>query len=286
VLDTALDDQDGAPVWWCAPGSELPGGYRAWDRLGVGLRCETWLVWSVPLWCPAVLKLPRPHQVAHPRAARSLGREVAALEGNPHPALPRLYRDGTAAELPHIVIEYVDGPTLEEELGVNGPLEEPEVALLGAQLLTGLLALHHRGIAHVDVKPANVVLRDMRPVLIDFGSARRIGTPQPPRRPVGTPGYAAPELEDCAPITAGMDHYALGATLREALTGQLAFDPATGPARSPRLVGASALTRLVGALLEPNPADRPSTAEALTTFAGAVPADLRPWPVWVDVVAG
>jgi serine/threonine protein kinase len=287
VLSRDVDELDGAPVWSCAQGDELPGGYLAWERLGVGLRCETWLVWSVPLWCPAVLKLPRPHQVEHPRAARSLAREVAALGGDPHPALPRLYRDGTAADIPHIVMEHIDGPALDEELASSGALSEPEVALLGAQLLTGLLALHRNNIAHVDLTPANIILRDMRPVLIDFGAARRIGTPQPAGRLNGTPGYAAPELETGEPISAGMDLYGLGAILHEASTGRPTFDP-TYPAPErppPQALGHTPLAELVLALLRPDPAKRPYSHEALTTFAATVPEDLRPWPSWADPLA-
>ena len=287
MLSTDIDEQDGAPVWLCAPGSELPGGFLAWERLGVGLRSETWLVWSVPLWCPAVLKLTRPHQIEHPRAARSLTREAAALSGQPHPALPRLYRDGSTADIPHIAMEYIDGPALDEELTANGPLAEPEVALLGAQLLTGLVGLHRRGMAHVDLTPANIILRDLRPVLIDFGSARRIGRSQPIGRPIGTPGYAAPELETGEPISSGMDLYGLGAILHEALTGHPTFDPSyPGPERPPpQALGHSALGELVLTLLHPDPAKRPYTHEALTTLADTVPDDLRPWPTWADPLA-
>ncbi len=279
MLTTELD-VDGKPVWSCGQDTELIEGALAWDRLGVGLRCEAWLVWFVPMWCPAVVKIPRPHQIGQPRARRSLAREVAALGGNNHPSLPRLYRDGTEEARPHLVLEYIDGPALDEEPA----LDEPEVALLGAQLLTGLLALHQRGVAHVDVKPENVVLRDMRPVLIDFGSARHIGTPQPAGRPVGTAGYAAPELEASEPIAASMDLYSLGALLHEARTGRRTFDPALPAAERPPAppLGHSPLAELVLALLDPDPAKRPTPADALTTFADTLPEDLRPWPRWAD----
>src|SRR6266545_5999516 len=217
AIRTDFSDQDVAPVWSCPPGSELPGGFLAWKRLRVGSRCETWLAWSVALWCPAVLKLPRPHQIEHPLAACSLGREVTALRGHTHPALPRLYQDGTTADIPYLAMEYVDGPGLDEELRGIDPLPEPEVALLGAQLLSGLLALHRRGIAVVDLTPSAVILRDQRPVLIDFGSARRIGSHLPGA--AGAPGYAAPELDNGEPISAGMDLYSLGVILHQALTG-------------------------------------------------------------------
>jgi serine/threonine protein kinase len=144
--------------------------------------------------------------------------------------------------------------------------------------------LHHRGIAHVDVKPENVILRDLRPVLIDFGSARQLGTPQPSGRPVGTPGYAAPELEAGEPISASMDLYGLGALLHEARTGQRTFDPDLPAADRPppRPLGDSLLAELILALLDPNPAKRPTPAKALVTFADALPEDLRPWPHWAD----
>jgi serine/threonine protein kinase len=282
MLTTELDDVDGEPVWSCPQDTELTEGALGWDRLGVGARCEAWLVWFVPLWCPAVVKIARPHQVSHPRARRSLTREVAALHDNQHPSLPRLYRDGRHAALPHVVLEYIDGPALDEE--IPDPLDEPEAALLGAQLLAGLLALHHRGIAHIDVKPANVILRDMRPVLIDFGSARGIGSPQPPGRPVGTAGYAAPELEAGEPIAAAMDLYGLGTILHEAITGRPTFDPALPAADRPppQPVGSSALAELILALLRADPAKRPTPSEALTTFADTLPGDLRPWPTWAD----
>ncbi|HEU5472482.1 MAG TPA: serine/threonine-protein kinase [Actinophytocola sp.] len=277
MLTVRTDEHDGAPMWSCLQGSKLPGGFLAWDRIGIGPRYETWLVWSVPLWSPAVLKLPRPHQIHHPRVRRSLAREVAALSGNPHPALPRLYTDATGADPPFITTEYIDGPALREDIAANGPLDEDEVALLGAQLLTGLNALHQRGIAHLDIRPDNVVLRDMRPVLTDFGSARRIGAALPVGHPVGTPGYAAPELAPGARVTVGMDLYALGVTLLEALTGG---------APTAALPGNSELVGLVRALIDPDPARRPSTPRALTALATAVPDDLRPWPSWADPAAG
>lgn len=254
-----VDTEDGLAVWDWAEGCELPGGSFAIERLGVGHRCETWLVWSVDLWSPAVLKAARPHQIHHPRAVKSLRRETAALAGNNHPALPRLLADGTDDAIPHLLLEYVDGPTLTEELEENGVLTPEETALLGAQLLPALMALHRRGLAHLDVKPENVVLRDARPVLIDFGSARRIGSEQPPGHPVGTVGYASPEQEACAPVSVAMDLYSLGQTLAEA--------------------GAELPESLQG-LTAPEPGSRLTTSEALTALAETA-GDLRPWPEWL-----
>jgi serine/threonine protein kinase len=276
-------DDDGAPIGHYLPGDSLFGHCRAWERLGVGLRCETWLAWDMHRWCPAVVKFPRPHQLDHPRARRSLGREIAALAANEHPALPRLFEDGTHESVPFIVIEHVDGPAVDEEIAVSGAFTPLEVALLAGQVLAALRTVHARGLAHIDIKPANVLLRDGRPVLADFGSARAIGAEQPSGQPIGSPGYAAPELEAGAPIDATMDVYGLGLTLYEALTGETAFDTGLAAADRPVLAALppSDLGELITAMVAVDPASRPGVDEAIrrvgavTTAAGA-PA----WPEW------
>jgi len=267
-----VDTEDGLAVWDWAEECELPAGTLAVERLGVGHRCETWLVWSVQLWAPAVLKVARPHQLNHPRAVKALRRETAALADAWHPALPQLLVDGSNAPIPHILLEYVDGPSLADELDEHGALSEKEVALLGAQVLPALMSLHDRGLAHLDVKPDNIVLRDGRPVLIDFGTARAIGSPQPAGHPVGTVGYASPDQEACAPVSVAMDLYSLGQTLLEA--GDL-------NAQQPSSDLAILLTRLT----DTDPVLRGTTTDALITLAAAA-GDLRPWPTWLDKLAG
>ncbi|MFG1815411.1 serine/threonine-protein kinase [Kribbella sp. NPDC049174] len=263
-----VDTEDGLAVWDWAEGCELPAGTLAIERLGVGHRCETWLVWSVELWAPAVLKVVRPHQLNHPRAVKALRRETAALAGTWHPALPQLLLDGSDDTIPHLLLEYVDGPTLADELDEHGALPENEVALLGAQVLPALMTLHDRGLAHLDVKPDNVVLCDGRPILIDFGTARAIGSPQPAGHPVGTVGYASPDQEACTPVSVAMDIYSLGQTLLEA--GDLDAHQPT-----------SDLTTLLARLTDTDPVLRGTTTEALIALAAAA-GDLRPWPNWLD----
>ncbi|NIH84142.1 serine/threonine-protein kinase [Amycolatopsis granulosa] len=273
MSEAALDD-DGEPVWDMAEGAECPGRTRAVRRLGVGWRCETWLVWSVPLWCPMVLKLPRPHMREHPRAVRALRREVTALSGPPHPGLPRLITDGTAEPLPHLLFEYLDGPDLDDVLDEVGPLAGAEAALLGVQLLSAVAAVHREGLAHLDVKPGNVVLRDGKPVLIDFGSARALGSPQPPGHPIGTRGYTSPEQEACLTVSPGMDVYGVGATLHAVVTGHR---PGTGGQPCPPM--------LTG-LLATDPARRLDVSDAIAALLEWIPAEFRPWPEWADAYLG
>jgi serine/threonine protein kinase len=283
-VNVEMLDADGAPVSRYLPGDQLPGRLPAWERLGVGYRCETWLAWSPEMWGPAVVKFPRPHQLDHPRARASLDREVAALAGNLHPALPRLYEDGTGAPMPYLVFEHIDGIALDDEIDEHGAFAAAEVALLATQLLAALRTVHARGLAHVDIKPANVMLRDGRPLLIDFGSARVIGTTQPSGKLIGSPGYAAPDLEAGAPISAAMDVYGLGVALHEALTGDVAFDPdlAASERPTPPPLPATEVTDLVLRMLAADPGDRPDVDAALNTFADvAESAGHSRRPSWV-----
>lgn len=271
-----LDGEDGAPVWLYREGSPLPGGTLAVRRLGVGLRCESWLGWSADMWCPIVVKMTRPHHTRNRRTIRSLRREITALAGAHHPGLPRLLGDGTNESVPHIVAEYVEGPTLDEELDRSGPMDATAAALLCARVLAAVTSLHRRGLAHLDLKPANIVLGSRGPVVIDFGSTRRIGAQQPLGHPVGTAGYAAPEQEACHRISTTMDCYSAGSVLYEALTCE-----ATGPDHRFASLPPD-LCPVVTGLLEANPDRRMTTTQAMAALAEAVPLERRPWPRWAD----
>ena len=271
--NTDVDETDDLPVWSFEPSEAVATGLLAIERLGVGTRCETWLAWWVDLWHPVVVKLARPHQREHPRAVRSLRREADALARLGHPGAPRLLRDAAGATLPHVVLEYLDGPSLADLVDESGPLAVADVAVLGCQVLSVLLSLHSRGLAHVDVKPENVLVRDGRPFLVDFGSARTLGSLQPAGSPLGTPGYAAPEMEACEPISARMDVFGLGTVLAEALTGTPYPDGDPLPDTS--------LTPLAQRLLADDAGARPSAADALLALADHTGAE-RPWPAWAD----
>lgn len=275
-LPVGRDDQpdgDGLPVWAPTEGMILVPGIRAWRPLGVGHRCQTFLGWSTDRWAPVTVKIVRPHQVDHPRARMSLQREITALENNPHPALPQLYGDDLDHEAPYLVEQYLDGPDLDHLLG-SCRISTGSIIALAAQLLAALVPLHSRGLAHLDIKPANVIICNSRPVLIDLGSARRIGTRQPPGHPVGTEGYASPEMEACAPITASMDLYGVGATLAAALGRR-------------RWVGSrgTALGMLITDLTRADPLDRPTLERALERSSELASRRRRLWPSRIDQLA-
>jgi serine/threonine protein kinase len=238
--------------------------------MAVGELRETWLCWSVQLWSPAVVKVVRPGW-SHPRSTRALHREVAALRDQRHPAFPRLLADRTDAALPHVVVEYLDGPSLEEIIRGDGPLDAGDVARLGVLLLSAVRSLHAAGRAHLDISPDNVLLVDRRPRLVDLGAARPLGEQFRPGVRFGTRDFRGPELDGWpgGTVTAALDVYGVGATLRALL------DPATD--------ADGAVTELLARLTAPDPAARPSPEAAMATLvrhAGDGPE--RPWPPWAD----
>src|SRR5262249_47075821 len=210
------------------PGERICEGLFAWERLGEGTRTESWLAWSVPLWSHVVVKLPHDDQVNDRRAAIRLWREARTLRQLAHPGVQRLLDDGHRDQVPHLVLEYIEGPTLATMLEEDGPLTPGDVVRLGMQLAACLHYLHGRGLVHLDVKPGNVVLREGRAVLLDFDIARPAGQPAPQGRPPGTRAYMAPEQCLRAPANPGMDLFALGAVMYELATGRPSFprDPA------------------------------------------------------------
>jgi len=289
-------DIDPAPRY--GPGERICEGLFAWERLGEGTRTESWLAWSVPLWSHVVVKLPHEDQIDDRRAAIRLGREARTLRQLAHPGVQRLLDDGHREQVPHLVLEYVEGPTLATLLDEDGPLPAGDVVRLGMQLAACLHYVHGKDLVHLDVKPGNVVLREGRAVLLDFDIARPAGQPAPRGRPHGTRAYMAPEQCVRAAADPRMDLFALGTVLYELATGRPAFerDPSAGYCEFPQLLTAPARAQVlhpslpvtvdiaIHALLEKDASRRPQTAlETLQLLAAALPqGDDGTWPAFVD----
>jgi serine/threonine protein kinase len=266
---TVIDPDDGRPSWDPRPGVPLVPGLLAWDLLAVGHHRETWLCWSVDLWAPAVVKIVRPRW--RPEWTEALDREVRALGALAHPAVPRLLADGRHTPVPHLIVEYLDGPDLDDSLRSDGLFPAEDTARLGALLLGAVRALHAAGHAHLDISPYNVLLVDRRPRLVDLGSSRPLERWLEPGEKLGTDGFLAPELDGApgATVTPAMDVFSVGATLQHVL------DPAGE--------GADRLAERLAALTDPDPARRPGTDLAISSLVRCAGTGAsRPWPRWAD----
>ena len=285
-----------------APGTRLEE-FEIERTLGTGGFGVTYLAWDRSLDRRVAIKEYLPRDWGSRRADGSVGprsasdvqdyqwgldrflaeaRILAQLE---HPHIVRAHRVIPAAHgTAYMVMEYVEGRSLREELAAEGTLSETRVRHILGALTAGLEPVHAKGLLHRDIKPANVMLRlkDDTPVLIDFGAARQvIGQQSRSVTSVLTPGYAAIELYEThghqGPWT---DIYALGALAYVSLTGRLPED-ATSRVRNDRLrpLGETAggavsrgLAMAVAAALQVNESDRPQ--------------DLGAWRTLLDMPAG
>ncbi|HEX2098481.1 MAG TPA: serine/threonine-protein kinase [Rubrobacteraceae bacterium] len=207
---------------------------------------------------------------------RREGRTAARLS---HPNIVQVYDAGEdefdGRHVSYIVMEYVSGGDLEALLDKKGPLVEKELARIGADIASGLVHAHERGIVHRDIKPHNILIDSYgRPKLTDFGIARALDATQATRTGsyLGTASYSSPEQLRGGEITTKSDVYSLGCTLYQAAVGESPFSGSpievasqqlTKSPTPPRARGAAlseSLEALILASLAKDPADRPDAA--------------------------
>ncbi|MGW1839672.1 serine/threonine-protein kinase [Streptomyces sp. NPDC002067] len=204
---------------------------------------------------------------------------------------------------PVIVMELVDGPSLDDAVGRRGGIEPREMAAIGARVMDALDAAHRAGVLHRDVKPGNVLLDSSgRVVLTDFGIASIEGPGDGAETNltrsgelVGSLDYLPPERAQGMGPSPASDIWSLGMTLYAAVEGGGApfrrtsvystlTAIVTEPLPEPRRAGP--LAPVLHALMAKNPADRPDAAQAremLQAVAdgrdpGAVPVPGVPHP--------
>jgi serine/threonine-protein kinase len=133
---------------------------------------------------------------------------------------------GEAGGTSYLVAEYVAGGSLEDRLREEGALPIAEALRIGAEVATGLDALHRGGLVHRDVKPSNLMLyEDGRAAITDFGLAKgpAYTVLTKPGQVMGTLDYLAPELIRGEAATPSTDIYAFGCVVYECITGAPPF---------------------------------------------------------------
>ena len=202
----------------------LAGGrYRLERRLGAGGMATVFLAHDDELDRAVAVKLLAENLAGDEALRARFAREARMAARLAHPNIVAVFDAGEDGGQAYIVMEYVEGETLDEALRRRGPYSPEEAVDLALQACGGLEHAHAAGLVHRDVKPQNLLLRsDGTLKITDFGIARateasrltEIGTV------LGTAAYFAPEQAAGGEVTAAADVYSLGAVLYELLTGR------------------------------------------------------------------
>ena len=228
------------------------------------------------------VKVLAPDATPTPERRSRAEREALLLTRIVHPNVVQILYVTDVAGAPAIVMEWIDGPSLDERVGA-GTLPAAEAAALVADVGRGVAALHARGIIHRDIKPANVLLapaaggRRPTPKLVDFGLARPDADPGPAVTrdgiAVGTSSFMAPEQTGLDPalgqVGTAADIHALGGLLSWLLCGSAPFD-AKSTSESLRRAAAGEF-RPLGALVAGVPADLTPPRATVRRRSGGAP---------------
>ncbi len=190
---------------------------------------------------PMAMKIPRMSAGDGAETILSFEVELMILPTLTGPHVPRFVAAGDLSRLPYLVMEYIEGQTLEHWLELKTPLDPLQIARLGAAVARAAHSLHRQNVCHLDIKPANVLIRpDGRAVFLDFGLSCHAHYPdllaEEFRKAVGSPIWIAPEQVVGVRGDPRSDVFAIGVMLYQLATGETPFgEPATAAGMRQRL---------------------------------------------------
>ncbi len=227
-------------------------GFTLTERLPSGGMATLWRATHPDHDMPLVMKIPILDPGADVSSIVSHETEAMIHKRLSGPAVPRFVAAGDLARLPYIAMEFVAGVSLAATMRA-APLPTEEIARIGIAIAMALSELHRQKVAHLDLKPENVMLTATgTAVLLDFGLSRHAELPdllgEESSAPMGTAAYIAPEQVLGDRTDPASDIFALGCILYQMATGEEPFGrPATVPGMKRRLYHAPRPPRSVRA---------------------------------------
>lgn len=293
-----------------SPGQVLANRFRIVRLAGRGGMGKVYEARDIRLDRRVALKFLPEEFVLDRRTLERFEREARAIAALNHPHICAVYDIGTYDSWPFLIMEYVEGETLECRLR-KGPLPLEEVLRCGIEIAGALEQAHRHGVIHRDLKPANIMLTRAGAKVLDFGVAKvsektaSAGLQQPATTLtqdgaiVGTLQYMAPEQLEGKPVDARTDIFAFGAVLYEMTTGRKAFEGGSQASliaaimsAHPRSAAPGSLNPIVDKCLAKEPAGRFQSAGDLAwalKFVTAVPATVprtrSRWWLWIAIGA-
>ena len=253
------------------------GGWRINGRLGEGGFGTVFLAEKGAQ--KAAIKVIRNEFVQEDDARNRLATEAEVLSKLSDPSIGRILDSDLTGEFPWIATEFINGPTLDDKVRFEGPLEEVAWFNLAANIFHAIVSANALGITHKDIKPSNIILGETGNKLIDFGIAHISGQTRTAifgDREGSTP-FSSPEHFTIRP-NPKMDVFSAAATLAFAAKGTGIWNGENDLQlmRSinedvPNLDGLTENQyKFLSPLLEKNPSDRPSALEAHQNALGYI----------------
>jgi len=267
------------------------GSYKVLDQIGAGGMGVVFLAEHLAMKRQVAIKVLPADKAADHESRERFYREARMVAALDHPNVVQAYDIGQNGETHFMVMEYVDGESLEHMLRRRGPLPFRDAADYIAQSARGLQHAHERGLVHRDIKPGNLLLDKTGVIkVLDMGLARffeensNLTTEMCSGSVIGTADYMAPEQAvNSHDVDIRADIYSLGVTLYALLTGQPPYGNLTVPQKL-----------LAHHMREPNPIQdvRPDVPDELADIVmkmmakkpvdryqtpGEIDADLTDW---------
>ncbi len=252
---------------------------RCVGRGGMGVVFEAF---DQELQRAVALKMMSPALLVDVANSQRFLREARAAAAINHPSVVAIYAVSKVRDLPYLVMELIEGQSLQSLLQENPQLDVNTVVDVATQLAEGLSAAHEKGVVHRDIKPANVLVQNVtgNVKLTDFGLAYTVSENSLTQTGtlLGTPEYLAPEQIDGGNADHRSDLFSLGSLIYHLSSGQPPFagesvvatlrqvtTTALAPLSQANSDVPKWLSELVGRLHEKDPDDRIESAAAVAS---------------------
>lgn len=272
--------------FWVLDESDEPGtigrvgSFHLQSMIGRGGMGGVFKAWDEELRRVVAVKFIRQDLINDEYRSRFI-REARAAAAVTHPNIVAVHRIEECKGAPFIVMEYVEGRSLQQLIDSNTHFQPVQLLQMILQLTEGLQAAHDRGIVHRDIKPSNVLIEDGsdRVKITDFGLARFTSKEQALESlvedgPLGTPAFMSPEQVNGEPVDVRSDLFSLGCLIYAVVDRHSPFQGSHFAETATRILNTSPpplsashpripviLSKIVSRLLEKDPAERCQSAD-------------------------
>lgn len=206
-------------------------GWRVLEVIGEGSSGRVYKARQEETNVIAAIKFLKLNLQSDPTAVKRFQQEALAIKELNNASITALYDFGIMDDgTPFLIMEFVEGQTLQTILEQQGALDEDAIRTMFIQVADAMLAAHAKGILHRDLKPGNLIVDAKKNVkVVDFGLAKFCDTETAASVTrtgiqLGTPAYMSPEQCTGVELDKRTDIYSLGCVLYECLTGRQVFD--------------------------------------------------------------